>query len=272
MVVGAALGASLSALSGGNPLIGALTGAIARCLYAGAGSLAQALNLVSQSGVYASTQALIEASLLHAAAGAVSGSIGAAMTGGNVGSGALSGGISAGVACGVGGALMGTNWFSSLQPEEQFFAGLVSQAGIGAVTGGVTSEIVCGQFLHGFGQGAWTAAYGFIFNWTAHNGPAALMTDGDNGSPSFYTTISASDPAAAAMDKVFNGLALAVTVGATAYYAGPYALTFSLAQPDFVVGFLEGIAPPLSGVSTNAYGYATGVAASYFLPQGVVGP
>jgi hypothetical protein len=144
-------------------------GAIAGGLFAGAGSLAQSLGLVTQQGVYTSTQALLEASLLHVGAGAMSGAINAGIAGGNVGLSALTSGISAGVACGVGGVITGTDWFTKqLAPEEKFFAGLVSQAGIGAVTGGVTSEIVCGQFLHGFGQGAWTAAYGFIFNWGLH--------------------------------------------------------------------------------------------------------
>jgi hypothetical protein len=86
-----------------------------------------------------------------------------------VGLGALTGAISAGAAAGAEGAMAGAGWFKQMNPYEQFFAGLVSHAGIGAVTGGVTSEIVCGQFLHGFGQGAWTAAYGFIFNSWLHS-------------------------------------------------------------------------------------------------------
>jgi RHS repeat-associated protein len=180
IVAGAALGATMSAITGGNPLIGALTGAIAGGLFAGAGNIVQTLPGVTGGGVFTTNQALIEASLIHAVAGAASGAIGAAITGGNVGISALTGGISAGVACGVGGAMAGTRWFSTLLPEERIFAGLVSQVGIGAVTGGVTSEIVCGQFLHGFGQGAWTAAFGFLFNEAMHEAlepPPEIETD-----------------------------------------------------------------------------------------------
>ena len=168
MIAGAALGASISAICGGNPLTGALAGAISGALFFGAGSLAQSLGLVTQQGVYTSTQALIEASLIHVGAGAASGAIGAAINHGNVGLGALTGGISAGVACGVGAALNGTQWFSQFVGPEKFFAGLVSQVGIGAVTGGITSEIMGGKFLQGMGQGAWTAAYGFLFNDAIH--------------------------------------------------------------------------------------------------------
>lgn len=185
MLLGAALGATISALTGGNPLTGAITGAIAGGLFAGAGSLAGALNLVTADGAYTSTQALIEASLLHAGAGAASGAIGAAIGCGNVGLGALTGGLSGGIAEGVGLEIQGTNWLSSLQPDEKIFAGLASRVGIGAVTGGVTSEIVNGQFLHGFGQGAWTAAYGFLFNDLLHSfsvsaaGFTAQLSQGD---------------------------------------------------------------------------------------------
>ncbi len=35
---------------------------------------------------------------------------------------------------------------------------------VGSLTSGVTAELAGGKFLQGMGQGAWTAAYGFIFN------------------------------------------------------------------------------------------------------------
>jgi hypothetical protein len=136
------------------------------------------------------------------------------------GMGALwTGGISAGIAEGLGGPIQGTDWFSQMASEEKFFAGLASRAGIGAVTGGVTSEIVGGQFLHGFSQGTWTAAYAFMFNGVLHG---ALMTAGnDGGRPSFYDTIPVSDLDAATIDTVFNVLSLSVTVGAVIYCVGP---------------------------------------------------
>jgi RHS repeat-associated protein len=165
---GAVLGANLSAITGGNPLTGALTGAVAGGLFAGAGNIIQTLPGVAGAGALTDPQLLIEASLIHAGAGGASGAIGAAIGGGKVGLGALTGAISGGVAEGLGLAIQGSDWFSKLQPDEKIFAGLASRVGIGAVTGGVTSEIVNGQFLHGFGQGAWTAAYGFLFNQLNH--------------------------------------------------------------------------------------------------------
>ena len=168
MAAGAALGATISAICGGNPLTGALAGAISGALFFGAGELIGGLNLVTPGGYFTDTTALLEGALIHAGAGAASGAMGAAISGGNVGLGALTGGLSAGAAEGVGGALSGTHWFSSLQPEDKFFAGLVSRVGVGAVTGGIASEMAGGRFLQGMGQGAWTAAYGFIFNGLFH--------------------------------------------------------------------------------------------------------
>ncbi|MDR3565629.1 MAG: RHS repeat-associated core domain-containing protein, partial [Negativicutes bacterium] len=174
MDLGAALGASISAITGGNPLLGAVTGGVSGGLFFGAGQMIGALQLITPAGAFSSNTALLEAALIHAGAGAASGAIGAAIGGGNVGRAALTGGISAGVAEGIGGGIQDTDWFQGLNKEQKVFAGLSSQIGIGAVTGGVTSEIVDGQFLHGFGQGAWTAAYGFIFNKYFHS-----LSDGD---------------------------------------------------------------------------------------------
>lgn len=252
-LAGAALGATISGISGGNPLIGALTGAIAGGLFAGAGNLVQTLTGVTNVADFSTTQ-LIEASLIHAGAGAISGAANAGITGGNVGFGALTAAISAGAAEGIGGEIAGTDWFKQLNRAEQIFAGLVSNVGIGAVTGGVTSEIVCGQFLHGFGQGAWTAAYGFLFN---HMLDIARIDPGPGGGGSWnqYTTINPTDPQADVINRISNALGLALCVGAVVYYAGPYVLTAGLLYApqinqlglygvDFANGYLPGTPPP----------------------------
>jgi hypothetical protein len=253
-----------------NPLIGALTGALSGGLFCGAGDMIATLPGVVEARAITTPQALIEASLIHAAAGVTSGAIGAGIGGGNINLGALTGGISAGVAEGIGGALSDTDWFKNLAPVEKFFVGLGSRAGIGAVTGGVASEMVCGQFLHGFGQGAWTAAYGFLFNAVMHG---ALMTAGDaGGRPTFYDTVSPDgDPAAATIDNTSNALALAVTVGAGVYYAEPYVLTlglsyapqinqWGLAGIDFANGYLPGTPP------ASAFGYAGFIYGNFVAP------
>ena len=168
ITAGAALGASMSAITGGNPLTGAIAGAITGGLFYGAGSLIQTLPGVTEAGLITTNQALIEASLIHLGAGAASGAISAALGGGNVGMAALTAGLSAGAAEGFGGSIEDTQWFQHLAPVTQFAAGLGSEAGIGAVTGGISSEMVDGHFIQGMGQGAWTAAYGFVFNFSWH--------------------------------------------------------------------------------------------------------
>jgi hypothetical protein len=57
-----------------------------------------------------------------------------------------------------------TGWYSKLSPEQQFFSGLAVRTGVGSLVGGATAEMMGGKFLQGMGQGAWTAAYGFLFN------------------------------------------------------------------------------------------------------------
>jgi hypothetical protein len=240
IIAGAAFGATISGISGGNPLIGALMGAIAGGIFAGAGNLVQTLTGVTNIADFSTTQ-LIEASLIHVGAGAMSGAINAGITGGNVGLSAFTSGISAGVAEGVGGAIAGTNWFSNLQPEEKFFAGLVSHVGIGAVTGGITSEIVCGQFIHGFGQGAWTAAFGFIFNKEVHDF-MALTTTGDSAAGPdaglnwrylFFAAFHAAD--------AFACLSLAVGLPVFAFSVDPLAGALVFGTVYFPMRFSQGV-------------------------------
>ena len=159
---------------------------------------------------------------------AASGAIGAALQGGNVGiGGPLPGGVSAGVAEDIGGAIEDTQWFQHLAPVTKFAAGLGSEAGIGAVTGGITSEMVDGHFVQGMGQGAWTAAYGFIFNQAMHAGKEVLQVDNPLAKiPTFSESFPRSNFAAPAADIISGGLGLAGAVRFTypagiSYLAGP---------------------------------------------------
>ncbi len=146
-ILGSALGASISAVSGGDVAMGALTGAISGAAFGAAGGYLQVNGL--EKVVVAKVSA-------HAAAGAASGGVNAAVTGGDVGLGALTGGIAGGIGAYAGGFL----------PENNFPAQLAGRSLIGGVTGGIAAEIYWGSFGEGFGQGAWTAAYGFLFNET----------------------------------------------------------------------------------------------------------
>lgn len=57
-----------------------------------------------------------------------------------------------------------TGWFSNLSRNEQFITALGFQTTVGSLSGGVTAELSGGSFLQGMGQGAWTAAFGFVFS------------------------------------------------------------------------------------------------------------
>ena len=57
-----------------------------------------------------------------------------------------------------------TGWYSKLNPLQQFLSGLAVRTGVGSLVGGATAEMQGGKFLQGMGQGAWTSAFGFIFN------------------------------------------------------------------------------------------------------------
>lgn len=209
--------------------------------------------------------ALAEASAIHFLAGAASGAIGAAITGRNVGLGALTGGVSAGLAEGMGGALSWTQWHKDLAPVEKIFAGLVSRVGIGAVTGGVTSEIVRGQFLAGFGQGAWTAAYGFLFNWGLHEGPTLMTAGNDGGHPSFYDDIPIKPYDS--RPSLFEFSALCVSTAAVIVYGGEFVLGLAYTYPEaiiFTAGAAEGITPTYTGTTVNAYGYVAGAGTSLY--------
>jgi len=155
VLAGAALGASTSAIMGGNPLLGALTGAISATFFMGAHGI---VALKGLEGVVAAS--------VHVAAGAASGAVNAAITGGNPLMGAVTSGVSAGVAYGVGSALQAagvTSAIADMTPKD-FAIQLGARTASGAVVGGVTSEMMGGDFGQGAFTGAWTAGYGFLFN------------------------------------------------------------------------------------------------------------
>jgi RHS repeat-associated protein len=160
ILIGAALGASTSAITGGNIWQGALTGAISGGFFAWAGSTIEILN--AGLAAYGGLPSVVQVGL-HAAAGTISGGINAAITGGDIGMGALTGGISGGMAEGLGGYIphVGNKY-------ADFGIQLGGHALIGGVTGGIAETMYGGDFWHGFGQGAWTGAYGFLFNKTYH--------------------------------------------------------------------------------------------------------
>ena len=96
MVLGAAFGATTSAIMGGNVGLGALTGAISGAAFALAGGAIQSWGLIQ--GVEEGNQlAIAEASAIHFAAGAASGAIDAAITHGNIGMCAVTSGVSEGI-------------------------------------------------------------------------------------------------------------------------------------------------------------------------------
>ncbi len=45
---------------------------------------------------------------------------------------------------------------------------LIGHSIIGGITGGIAAELYGGDFWKGFGQGAWTATYGLLFNHMAN--------------------------------------------------------------------------------------------------------
>jgi hypothetical protein len=94
-----------------------------------------------------------EQAILHAVAGGVSGGINSALTSGDVGLGIATGAVSAGAASYVGGSL----------PDDVAIQ-FLSRTAMGGVTGGMTSSLYGGSFMHGFKNGAASAAYGYFCN------------------------------------------------------------------------------------------------------------
>jgi RHS repeat-associated protein len=161
VTAGAALGAGVSAATGGNIGLGALTGAISGAIFFGAGEVVGSIiGPAGQTSFTALEQIAIRVAV-HTVAGAVSGAINSGITGSDIGLGMLTGAVGAGIASGVGGGL-------SLLKINQFGYQLVGRVVSGAIAGGTASEIYGGKFWQGFAQGAATAAAAFLFNEVAH--------------------------------------------------------------------------------------------------------
>ena len=141
---GAAFGATMAAITGGDVGMGALTGAIS------AGAFMGAHAILAQTGLTGVVEA---AALVHGGVGAASGAINAAIAGGDVGMGALTSGVSAGIGRYVGAGL-----------PKSFRAQFLGRMATGAVTGGITSAIAGGDFGQGALMGAWTAGFATVFN------------------------------------------------------------------------------------------------------------
>ena len=158
--LGALLGGSISAVTGGNILEGMLCGAISGGFFFGAGSLAAGKSALFQT-------------LTHAGAGAVSGGINAAITGGNILQGMGIGAFSAGVAKGLN------------------IGSLHGRMALGALSGGLAAELAGGSFADGAFQGAWTSAFAFLFNdvahkvWAGFGKPQYEQVEGDNSNTRF---------------------------------------------------------------------------------------
>ena len=139
--------------------MGALTGAISGLVFFAAGELVPIVN-----GALGATTELARAAVttvVHTVAGAVSGGINSAITGSNIGMGMLTGAVGAGIGAATGGAL-------KLLDINQFGYQFVARTVAGGIAGGVVSELYGGNFWQGFGQGATTAAAGFLFNCVVH--------------------------------------------------------------------------------------------------------
>jgi hypothetical protein len=144
--MGAAIGGSYAAITGGDIKRGILTGAISGAAFGLAGGLIESFAMSAG-----------EQALLHAVAGGVSGGINSAVTGGDVGMGIVTSAVSAGTANYVGGFFQG-----------DFAIQFLSQTAIGGLSGGVTSAVVGGSFQKGMVGGVLSSSYGFFCNQVAH--------------------------------------------------------------------------------------------------------
>ncbi|RPJ74354.1 MAG: RHS repeat-associated core domain-containing protein, partial [Desulfobacteraceae bacterium] len=150
--IGALIGGSFSAITGGDILQGAIVGGISGAFFGAAGGLiaaaevSAAVPMAHQVGV-------------HVAAGMFSGAIGAGAFGGNPGMGMLIGGLGA-----------GAGKFASLSvPSAWGMPGKLAAASLsGGLMGGSVSAIGGGSFGHGFALGAAQATYGYFCNQLAH--------------------------------------------------------------------------------------------------------
>ncbi len=162
MLIGAAIGAGIAAATGGDPIKGALGGAI------GGLTFQVGFGVFGDLGLNGIGQLM--------AAGAVSGVASSAVTGGDIGMGALTGAIGGAVMYGMGFsagdngqlAFGGENGFTVVSDfikstvSDQYMQQLIATAGAGALGGGVASELNGGSFGEGAAWGAGSAAAGYV--------------------------------------------------------------------------------------------------------------
>ncbi len=174
VILGAIIGGGVAAATGGDILMGMVTGAISGAIFFGAGELISVANAGASAAVEAGTYTTMEAAWqaglgigplaqagVHAGAGAISGGINAGITDGDVGLGMVTGAISGGFSKYAGLKIFGLG-------VDNFTEQLVTHSIIGGVVGGITAEIYGRSFGRGFRYGGITAAFGFLFNKAAH--------------------------------------------------------------------------------------------------------
>jgi RHS repeat-associated protein len=173
IALGAALGATISSISGGNIGLGALTGAISAAAFMLGGQIIMGAGLatVTPAGVvFESTAALIQACGVHFTVGVMSGAVNAAITGGDIGKSAVISGLAAAAGkLAMAGGLPKLPIYQHADKLGKFALEGTTAVATGTVMGGVSAEIMGGDFGQGAAQGAWTSAFGFGFNGVVHS-------------------------------------------------------------------------------------------------------
>jgi len=149
MAAGAIIGGAQAAISGGDIVLGAFSGAFSGAVFYGAGSIIANMEAIAAMDSFytlssASISPLTQAAI-HAGAGTISGAVSSSVVGGNPAMGGMFGGFSAGMG-------------------EYLGGGLIERSLAGGITGGIVSEMYGSNFGEGFVQGIKSAAYGYMFN------------------------------------------------------------------------------------------------------------
>lgn len=158
MIVGILLNVTTSAIMGGDLTSAAAMGALSGGMFSFAGTISGPLAKTLCTTVQVAKVAT------HSAVGMATGAISAVANHGDVLRGALTGGLSAGVASYLGGYIPSVGG-----KYGDFGIKLAGHSAIGSLTGGISSVVMGGSFGEGAAQGAWTSAYGFIFNEAMHS-------------------------------------------------------------------------------------------------------
>ncbi len=180
IIIGALLNVTIAAIQGTDLSTAAALGAFSGAMFYGAGQIAGAV----AKGLSSSTMASLAGVGIHVAAGMGTGALSAAAYHQDVSTSAIVGGLSAGAAKGAGMLMEGSEWYQGIGRDfgksGQFAVDLPFHAAIGAVSGGIAAQISGGNFGSGAAQGAWTAAYGYLFNKIMHKGTDRFDDDGDS--------------------------------------------------------------------------------------------